>query len=234
MDSVHRYRNMFSQLKEDHIFNSLNDIKFLESIRAIKTIDEIPKLTIAGLLFFGKEYKIVQHFPAYFLDYQERMTDDSDVRYTDRIYSSTGDWSGNIFDFYFRVVGRLLLDIELPFQLQENSVHRISETSMHKAVREGLANCLVNADFTYTRGLVIKKTYNEITFENPGSLRVSIEQAFKGGISDPRNANILHMFNLINVGEKAGSGIPIIKKAFDENGFLDQFFTKSLIQTELS
>lgn len=221
MSSVHRYRNMFKQLKEEHIFNSLDDIEFLESIRAIKTVDGTLNLTVAGLLFFGKEYKIVQHFPAYFLDYQERMTDDPDVRYTNRIYSSTGDWSGNIFDFYFRVVGRLLLDVELPFKLQENSIHRITETNMHKAVREGLANCLVNADFTYTRGLVIKKSYNEITFENPGSLRISIEQAFKGGISDPRNANVLHMFSLINVGEKAGSGIPTIKKAFEENGLLE-------------
>lgn len=149
------------------------------------------------------------------------MTDNVNVRYTNRIHTGTGDSSGNIFDFYSRVVGRLLLDIELPFKLKENSIQRESESEMHVAVREALANCLTNADFTFPRGLVIKKTYTQMTFENPGSLRVSVEQAFKGGISDPRNSLILHMFNQIGIGEKAGSGIPTIKQAFEENGFVD-------------
>lgn len=220
MESVRKYRNIFKQLKENHIWNSIEELEFLEKIRAIQIKNGVCKLTIAGLLFFGYDYKISLLYPNYFLDYQEIMTIDPSIRYTNRIYSGTGDWSGNIFDFYFRVVGRLLLDIELPFKLQENSIHRISETNMHRAVGEGLANCLVNADFTFARGLVIKKTYTEIVFENPGSLRLSIEQAFKGGVSDPRNANILHMFSLINVGEKAGSGIPTIKKAFEDANFL--------------
>lgn len=217
MDSVHRYRNMFNQLKPNNPFNNLPDIGFLERIKALKVIDDIPRPTIAGLMFFGYDYKITNLYPSYFLDYQEKLTDDLNIRYTDRIHSDSGDWSGNIFDFYFRVVGKLTRDIELPFKLKEDNIHRISETSIHVAVREALANCLVNADFNFSRGLVIKKTYTELTFENPGSLRISLEQAHKGGISDPRNSTILQMFNHINVGERAGSGIPKIWQAFKDN-----------------
>ena len=37
-----------------------------------------------------------------------------------------------------------------------------------------------------------------------------------GGISDPRNATILKMFNLIDVGERTGSGIPLIASVCEE------------------
>lgn len=32
--------------------------------------------------------------------------------------------------------------------------------------------------------------------------------ALQGGVSDPRNENIMKMFSLVDVGERAGSGIP--------------------------
>ena len=50
--------------------------------------------TVAVLLMFGHEYEIVKEFPNYFLDYQEHF--DDTTRWTDRIVSSSGDWSGNV------------------------------------------------------------------------------------------------------------------------------------------
>lgn len=40
---------------------------------------------------FGNEYDIVRHFPECFLDYREEM--DSAIRWTDRLQSSSGEWS---------------------------------------------------------------------------------------------------------------------------------------------
>ena len=53
--------------------------------------------TIAGLLMFGDEYNIVRELPEYFLDYREML--DPTTRWTDRVQSSSGDWTGNIQDF---------------------------------------------------------------------------------------------------------------------------------------
>ena len=58
---------------------------------------------------FGNEYDIVREYNAYFLDYQEQY--DADTRWTDRIISSSGDWSGNVYDFYFRVYNKLTQDL---------------------------------------------------------------------------------------------------------------------------
>ena len=58
---------------------------------------------------------------------------------------------------------------------------------MHKAVREALANCIVNTDFYLPRGIVILKEQDKVVLQNPGSIRTGKEQMLRGGISDPRN-----------------------------------------------
>ena len=41
----------------------------------------------------------------------------------------------------------------------------------------------------------------------------------KGGISDPRNKVLMKMFNLINIGERAGSGVPNIFNTWEDQGW---------------
>lgn len=48
---------------------------------------------------------------------------------------------------------------------------------------------------------------------------MSIEEAFVGGNTDPRNESILKIFNLIKIGERAGTGIQTILHAAKINGF---------------
>jgi len=58
--------------------------------------------------------------------------------------------------------------------------------------------------------LVIKRKPNELTLETPGGFRIPINLALSGGLSDPRNSVLMKMFSLLNIGERAGSGIPNI------------------------
>ena len=90
---------------------------------------------------------------------------------------------------------------------------------MHKALREALANCIVNTDFYFPRGIVIRKDAESIILENPGSIRIGKEQMLKGGISDPRNKALMKMFNLIGIGERAGSGVPDIYSVWEQQGW---------------
>lgn len=120
--------------------------------------------------------------------------------------SSSGEWSGNIFDFFFKAFNKLTEDIKRPFVL--DGITRVDDTPVHKAIREILLNTLANADYYGRCGVVIKKYKDRFTFENPGTFRISIKEAIDGGMSDPRNAIILKMFSMIDIGERAGSGIP--------------------------
>ena len=159
---------------------------------------------------FGNEYDIVREFPAYFLDYREKF--DADIRWTDRVYSSSGEWTGNVHDFYFRVYNRIAQTLKTPFKMIGGD--RIDDTPVHKAIREALANCLVNADYYQPRGVVVIRDMEALDISNPGCFRVPIAPAMSGRVSDPRNVTILKMFNLIDVGERTGSGIPLIREAW--------------------
>ena len=217
-DSVRNYRMRMKNLRPGHVWEALEDLDFLYRLGATdKGEDGNLHPTAAGLLMFGNEYEIVKEFPQYFLDYQEQYSNNSDIRWTDRMVSSSGDWSGNLYNFFFHTYNKLTFDLKKPFRIENGT--RIDETPIHTALREALANSLINADYYGLRGLVIIKTPDTITISNPGNFRIELDEAKSGGISDPRNASLMKMFNLINVGERAGSGIPTIYQACTEQGW---------------
>ena len=204
-ETIRSYRQIFRSSHPDHVWNNLEDEVFLRRIGAMAVADDaVYHPTAAGLLMFGYEYEIVREFPQYFLDFQENRQMHR-TRWTDRIVSSSGDWSGNVFDFVFRVIPKLTADLKVPFVLK--GVQRVDDTPVHKILREALTNACVHADFYGRRGLVIQKTADGFVFSNPGSMRVAKSVAVEGGVSDPRNGLMLKIFSLVDYGERAGSGL---------------------------
>lgn len=139
------------------------------------------------------------------------------MRWTDRIESQSGDWSGNLYDFFQRVSAKLLVDLKKPFRT--DGLYRLDTTSVHEAVREALGNCLANADFMQPWSVVVEKWPDRLSLANPGTIIAGREQMLKGGVSRPRNRGIFRMLNLIGVGEHAGSGVPDILAAWDAAGY---------------
>lgn len=204
-ESIKSYRQVFNGLHPTHVWRDLEDEVFLRRLGAIGVADDgTLHPTSAGLLMFGYEYEITREFPQYFLDYQENRQMGA-TRWTDRFTSSNGEWSGNVYDFIYKVTPKLCSDLKVPFVLQ--GLNRIDDTPLHKLIREAVTNCCAHADFYGRRGLVIQKGKTTFTFSNPGCLRVSKKEAIDGGISDPRNDTILKILSMINYGERAGSGM---------------------------
>ena len=216
-DSIRGYRNSHKSFKPGHPFERLDDSEYLRVIGAAGFSKDDKKLhpTAAGMLMFGNEYDIVRYFPEYFLDYRENP--DTVIRWTDRLQSSSGEWSGNVFDFYFRVYNKITKDIKVPFRMEGG--FRVDDTPVHRALREALANCIINTDFYGKYGVLITKEENKIVFENPGYIRPGKEQMRRGGKSDPRNKSLMKMFNLIDIGEHAGSGVPNIFNVWEDEGW---------------
>ncbi len=216
-DTIHGYRNSHRSLKEGHPFERLSDHEYLRSIGAAAISDEDGRLhpTAAGMLMFGDEYNIVRHFPEYFLDYREES--DPTIRWSDRLQSSSGEWSGNVCDFYFRVYNKIIKDVKVPFKMSGGE--RVDDTPVHKALREALANCIIHADYHGLRGIVIRKEPDKLILANPGYVRTGKKQMRLGGESDPRNKALMKMFNLINIGERAGSGVPNIFNVWADEGW---------------
>ena len=217
-DTIKGYRIVFEQLHSGHPWNALENDEFLMKLRAAaKNKMGTLSPTIAGLLFFGEAYHITEVFPNYFLDYREEC-DDKAVRWLFRTHSNEGDWSGNIYDFFCKVRTRIDDEVAVPFANRRDG-YRVDRVDVHDALEEALANALAHANYYGRRGIIVVKNGKELSISNPGTIRVTKEEFYAGGNSDPRNPNILKMFGFVNVGERAGSGVDKIMTAWAEQNW---------------
>ena len=219
--SLEQYRNRFASRSPAHPWLKLDDLGLLERLGGWRTdrVSGEEGLTVAGLLMFGKHEAIRDPaaVPQYHVDYRERLSDDPQVRWTDRIWPD-GTWVANLFQFFERIYPRLVVDLKIPFQLmnpQEAGLfQRHDETIVHEAIREAFVNSLIHADFRGQGGIIIERYRDRLEFSNPGTLLLGIEQVLKGGVSECRNKILQSIFAMLGYGEKAGSGLDKIRQGW--------------------
>ena len=207
-ETINQYRQLFKIAKPSHPWTSLSDMDFLKKIGAYRKNRETKEegFTVAGLLMFGKYESIIDNecCPDLFPDYQEKLSDNPQIRWTNRIYPD-GAWETNLLQFYLRILPRLEAVLPKPFVLENN--FRRDETLAHAAVREALVNFCIHTDFSENATMVVRLFPNKIVFSNPGTLLISRTQYYEGGESICRNKTLQKMFMEIGAAEKAGSGV---------------------------
>ena len=215
--SVQQYRQLFAIAKPDHPWLSDNDFELIRKLGGYRKDRTSGKegFTLAGLLMFGKTASIIDNecCPNFFPDYQEKLIDNPDVRWSNRVCPD-GTWEANLFQFYRMVLPRLQAVLPKPFYL-ENNIRR-DETPAHVAVREALINACIHADYSENATLVIRLYKNKMVFSNPGTMLVSRQQYYSGGDSVCRNKALQTMFMMLGTAEKAGSGVDKILKGWKE------------------
>ena len=151
-DTIKGYRIVFEQLHQGHPWNLLENDEFLMKLRAVaKNNKGELSPTIAGFVVFGEAYRITEVFPNYFLDYREESEDKS-VRWLFRTHSDEGDWSGNLYDFYYKVINRIDDDIAVPFVNRKDG-YRVDRVDVHAALGEAVANALAHSNYYERRGV---------------------------------------------------------------------------------
>jgi len=215
LPTYHLFRQHFVNRKPNHPFNGHNDIDFLRDIGGwgLNRESKNECLTLAGLLMFGKLRSILDAVPNYIVDYQKCSRSRQENRWIDRI-TTDFTWSGNLYDFYRITINKLCEDIKVPFLLSADV--RVDDTPVHEALREALINTIVHADYSGNCSILVVNRPDLFRFRNPGLFRLSREEALRGGFSDCRNRNLQKMFQMIGLGEQAGSGFPKIYKNWNE------------------
>lgn len=179
--TISRYRIALGEQTVKPSLLELHGDDFLEQILA--ACDGRP--TYAGLLAFGKFSDIKSVFPAYDLAYYESGF---------ILRAGIGQWSGNLFDFYLRVMERLH--------------HRVQGTSLvSEALREALINAIIHASYFYGSGLTIEHHCDRIVISNPGSFRIDLNRALRDGITDARNRTLIAIFSAAGIGTGLGGGL---------------------------
>lgn len=218
-DTIRMYRNLLSSHNSSHPFLQSDDNHLLKQVKAIRQNRENGSfgITVAGLLMFGKNHAIRDYYPQFFLDYRELPSERDQVsteRWIDRV-TPDGTWAGNLLSFYLRVLPKLTAGLRVPYQMNLDLL-RTEETRVHTAVKEAFLNSIVHADYGDSKGIRIFRAPTKFEFYNPGVLLIDPDILVEGGRSESRNPLLQDMFRLIGIGERAGSGVPAIMRAWKE------------------
>lgn len=148
------------------------------------------------------------------MDYQEKLSSDPMLRWTDRLYPD-GTWEANLFQFFYKTYSKLSQLLPTPFMLK--GIERQEETTAHIALREALVNCLIHCNYAQQGNILVVGHRNSITMRNPGCMLISVADFYAGSRSICRNPILQKLFMFLGNGEKAGSGADIIRKGWEDN-----------------
>ena len=181
------FRNRFRSAHPEHLLNDYDDKEFLRNLGGYTKDRATGRegLTLAGL--FGKGLAIRERFDNIRLDYLDMTNLQPDSRWSDRM-TYDGSWENNLYNFFTRVLSKLVRDIRRPFILK--GTEREDDTPIHKAIREALTNLVIHADYMIEGVLRVEKHDDRFYFSNPGSLKLPIADIYKGGNSKARNPHI--------------------------------------------
>ena len=218
METVESYRSRLRVYKSTHRWLKENADDFLVLIGAADRTEGKICPTLAGLLMFGEITEIKKEIPNYFLDYREES---GDSRWDYRFHSDSCDWSGNIFDFVEKTMAKLSTSIGGRFILGKSAIgiSSLGDSDDFTMAREAVMNAVIHSMYRGRQGISVVLKPNSLSVSNPGSMRIPIEIAKKGGKSDPRNSKIMSMFAMIGYVERIGSGIKTMEDA-NRNGQL--------------
>lgn len=197
--SVDNYRDYMGRYNKSLAYNKLSTLDFL--VKTAVIVDD--KLTYSGLLFFGKQDKILEYFPDFRIDLLEipgTSYSDATVRYTYRLQEQE-----NIWEYYFALFERISQKVDKPFALTKEGF--ATEDFPHlEALREATVNMLMHADYFSPAKSRVRIFTNHIEFFNPGGLPKPLKMLMTNDMSIPRNKTIAKLFRLVKLAENAGFG----------------------------
>ncbi|MGG5350053.1 hypothetical protein IGK06_002475 [Enterococcus sp. AZ142] len=214
MIDIINYRALLIESTGDDKYASMDIQEFLINLGAMKKdrLDEQRpyKLTMGGLLFFGKYNSIVDYYPNFQLDYFKKSSS-LETDWHDRVSTGDKDYPElNVFSFYLKVMEKLTQSIDSKFNLTKNMTRDSYLKDMSRAIREALTNSLVHAYYGSNEPVKISNYDDYWEFSNPGDMKVSKEEFIHGGNSRVRNSVISILFRRVGYVERAGSGGPRI------------------------
>lgn len=235
-ETVARYRSIYASSKPKSPWNQDSTEDFLYHIGALaKGRDSSLHPTQAGLLAFGYEYEITNYLPQYLLDYREETS--GNLRWDDRVVSQSGDWSGNLVDFYLSVSDRLNRYFKMPYSTDETGTRHGSRNVVTEAANEAVVNALVHAYYGEKSEVRIVLKSDSLVVVNSGSMLIDRDIAIAGGASETRNPTLMRIFSFIGASDRAGSGLFDIwltwQKVFGREPVLSESHAPSTVKIEL-
>ncbi|MBR4275329.1 MAG: putative DNA binding domain-containing protein [Bacilli bacterium] len=202
-ESLKGFRKLLEERNPGEIDTGLDDEGFLIATKMLKESGGKHVLTNGAILMLGTMDAIMTVFPTFFVDYQENPHEGN--RYDYRLCSIDTLSHCNIFDYFINVRARSRNILPTPYEVFRGQ--EISGEKILEAFTEALVNALCNADYLTGSSLLIVATPREFVIRNTGKPYLSIKEMIDGGISEPRNTELMRFFRLLRYCQRTGYGI---------------------------
>jgi ATP-dependent DNA helicase RecG len=207
-NAVQRYRELRTRINATAEELSYNDEDLLLALGCLEH-KEPKRLTVAGLLLFGKSQAQRRITPMLRADYIRvpgtTWVEDPDNRFT------TVDMRGSLILLAFRLVNAVNSDLPKGFLLPEGSMQADATGLPVKALREAIINAIMHRSYRENSPIQIIRYDNRIEIINPGFSLKSEDTLGQPG-SQTRNPLIAAVFHETNLAETKGSGIRAMRK----------------------
>lgn len=182
----------------------LDDRSFLRDLFLIKEKEGKIKLTVAGMIFVGKESSINKLLPQAEIIYLH-YSDNNKTEYDKRV-----DLKLPIISSLDRITE--IIDLNNPITNIQIGLFRLEVKDFPKNVfQEAILNAICHRDYKSNGAIYIKHYSDKITIENPGGFPEGIN---KDNIithpSIPRNKLISETFQKLKYVQRSGQGVDII------------------------
>lgn len=196
-----------------------------EKLKKLKALKDF-KLTIFGLVAFGKDSVIDESLNNIYIDFKVFPgTSKVDTESLDKIYRDRTEFHGDIVRQFLQAFE--YIKSKLPKEAVLNKETGLREDRYilpEEALREALANALAHRDYLVQNSCVNVDLYaDRIELSNPGESLIAIEDLEKAS-SKARNPSLIEFLKAYNITDKTARGIPTIYQAARNRGLLDPKF----------
>jgi ATP-dependent DNA helicase RecG len=229
-ESLHEYRTLFVKHNPNHEWSdlSLHPVDFWTRLNVLCRDRKTGYfgISIAGLLMFGTAQTLsdpelninIQ------LEYRRYYSSVPQGEYEDRLQMD-GSWTPNLFQFYQKVHGRitegLIIESEPTkdtFQIMPSFTGN-EEREVFEALKDAFVKVLIHADYRGQGGVLVERFFDRLEITFPGILSNNPENLRFSSASHYRNPLVQHMFNMIGIGDRGGSGFALITTAWSQQSW---------------
>lgn len=209
---VYKLKEKLKARNPESTLADMDDIAFLRDLALVKSDSGNVKLTVAGLLFVGKEQAINRLLPqaeVIYLHYSESNLEEYDARL---------DMKAPIISVIDRLSEKIQ-DSNRIVNVQVGLFRLEIADFPEKVFQEALLNALSHRDYQSQGAVYVKHYPNKIVIENPGAFLDGItEENIITHPSVPRNKLIAETLQHLKYVQRTGQGVDIIFREMLSSG----------------
>lgn len=220
--AVREYRLRRAEVNKDAGELRFPDDELLHALNATTVHRGEKRLTVAGLMLFGKEMSLRRFAPMTRVDYI-LIEGQTWVRDPDKRFTSV-ELRGPLMTLIPRVVQQILADVPAAFSLAADDLQRREVPLVpRKVIREAVVNALMHRNYRVASPVQILRYTNRIEIRNVGYSLKPEERLGEPG-SLPRNPSIAAVLHEAGLAETKGSGIRTMRELMHSANLTPPFF----------